>query len=128
VDFTETMEWITKVFEGVGVAIIALGCAAALVSASYGRATGQSYFDAARRLFGRPLLLGLEVLVAADIVKTVTVDQSLESVAVLGILVLVRIVLSFTLDIELDGRAPWRRAESDQRHETARPAPPEIHS
>jgi uncharacterized membrane protein len=50
------------------------------------------------------------VLVAADIIKTITVDPSLESVTVLGILVAVRIALSFSLDIEVEGMVPWRRA------------------
>ena len=56
------------------------------------------------------MILGLEVLVAADIIKTITVDPSLESVAVLGILVAVRIALSISLDIEVDGVVPWHRA------------------
>ena len=110
-DFSETMEWIAKVFEGVGVGIIVIGGVAAL-AISLGRSAGdRSYFDVARRRFGRPLLLGLEVLVAADIIKTVTVDPSLESVSVLGVLVLIRTVLSFTLDVELDGMLPWRRVD-----------------
>ena len=104
--FTETMEWFAKIFEIVGVVIIALGGAVALVSSAVRQTDGRSYFDRARRRFGRPLLLGLEVLVAADIIKTVTVDPSLESVAALGVLVLVRTLLSFTLDIELDGMVP----------------------
>ena len=62
------------------------------------------------------MLLGLEVLVAADIIKTVTVDTSLESVVVLGLLVLVRVILSFSLDVEIDGMLPWRRARYDDAH------------
>ena len=50
------------------------------------------------------------MLVAADVIKTITVDPSLESVGVLGILVAVRIALSFSLDIEVDGVVPWHRA------------------
>ncbi len=121
-EFSETMEWIVKFFEAVGVAIIAIGGAIALVRALAGRSSGLSYYDLARREFGRPLLLGLEVLVAADIIKTVTVQQSLESVAALALLVVVRILLSFTLDVELDGVAPWRRAERDaKKAETGSP-------
>ena len=66
-----------------------------------------------RRAFGRPPILGLEVLVAADIIKTITVEATFESVAVLGILVAVRIALSFSLDIEVDGMLPWRRVETE---------------
>lgn len=101
-------------------AIIGLGGLFALVRVFWerGRRRG-SYYDQARRNFGRPLILGLEVLVAADIIATITVDRTIESVAALGILVLVRIVLSFALDIEIDGRVPWRQAEF--REQTATP-------
>ena len=123
-DFSETMEWIAKVFEGVGVGIIVIGGVGALAISLGRRGGGRSYFDVARRRFGRPLLLGLEVLVAADIIKTVTVDPSLESVSVLGVLVLIRTVLSFTLDIELDGMLPWRRVEYEAAQSgSSRPKP-----
>jgi uncharacterized membrane protein len=111
VDFSEFMEWVTKVFEAAGVAIIAIGGATALITAAIQRAQRRKgYYEEARRRFGRPLLLGLEVLVAADIIETVTVDSSLESVGVLALLVLVRTVLSVALDIELYGVLPWRKA------------------
>jgi uncharacterized membrane protein len=53
------------------------------------------------------ILLGLEVLIIADIIRTIVVDQSLESVGVLGLIVLIRIVLSFSLEVEIDGAWPW---------------------
>ena len=112
-EFAEVMESIARVFEAVGVAIIALGGLYALVRPVVGRGEGRSYFEEARRRLAHPLLLGLEVLVAADIILTITVDPSLESVATLGILVLIRVVLSFSLDIEIDGMFPWRRAQSE---------------
>ncbi len=121
-DFSETMEWIVKFFEAVGVAIIAIGGAVALARALAGRSSHVSYYDLARREFGRPLLLGLEVLVAADIIKTVTVHQSLESVAALALLVVVRILLSFTLDVEIDGVAPWRRAQQEAKRAETGPS------
>ena len=104
------MENIALVFEAVGVAIIAVGGVIALARGVRDFGHFDEFFSDVRRGFGRPLILGLEVLVAADIIKTITVDPSLESVAVLGILVAVRIALSFSLDIEVDGMAPWRRA------------------
>jgi hypothetical protein len=61
-------------------------------------------------VFGRSILLGLEFLVAADIIRTVAVQPSLENVAVLGLIVLIRTFLSFSLEVEIDGRWPWRRA------------------
>ena len=120
------MEWIAKIFEGVGVAIIGFGGAAALVGALWNRKAGESTYDLARRRFGRPLLLGLEVLVAADIIETVTVDPSLESVGVLGLLVLIRTVLSYSLEIETDGVAPWRRAEYGRRWDSGSSSPEEV--
>ena len=108
-DYTEAMIALTQVIEAIGVAIIVIGGAYGLVSAYQSREPDVSYYVEARKRFGQPLLLGLEVLVASDIIATVTVDQSLESVVTLGVLVLVRVVLSFSLDVEIDGMLPWRR-------------------
>ena len=58
---------------------------------------------------GRSILLGLEILIIADIVKTITVDSTLENAVILGIIVLVRTFLSFSIEIELGGSPPWRR-------------------
>jgi uncharacterized membrane protein len=63
-----------------------------------------------RTVFGRSILLGLEFLVAADIIRTVAVQPSLENVAVLGLIVLIRTFLSFSLEVEIDGRWPWQHA------------------
>jgi uncharacterized membrane protein len=63
-----------------------------------------------RESFGAVLLLALEVLVAADLIRTVAVAPTLENVAVLGLIVLIRTVLSFSLEIEIEGVLPWRRA------------------
>ena len=115
------MENIALAFEAVGVAIIAAGGVVALIRGVRDFGDFEGFFVDVRRGFGRPLILGLEVLVAADIIKTIIVDPSLESVAVLGILVAVRIALSFSLDIEVDGMAPWRRAEM---HAAARSTAP----
>lgn len=56
--------------------------------------------------------MGLEILVAADIIRTVAVSPTLESVAVLAIVVVIRIVLSFNLEVELEGRWPWQKRAS----------------
>jgi len=113
------MDSVAQAFEAVGVAIIAVGGAYALAHAAVNGVPGRSSFDVARARFGRPLLLGLEVLVAADIIQTVTVDNSLENVLSLGILVVVRVVLSFSLEVELDGMLPWRRAQSEREESVA---------
>jgi uncharacterized membrane protein len=59
---------------------------------------------------GRTILLSLEILVAADLIRTVAVDPSLENVGSLALIVLIRTVLSFSLDVEIEGKLPWRRA------------------
>ncbi len=78
-----------------------------------GQADDNPYRDLKGRL-GRSMLLGLEILVAADIVRTVALDTTLESVAVLGLLVLVRTFLSWSIAVEVEGRWPWQGgAEKD---------------
>jgi uncharacterized membrane protein len=119
VTFEETMEDIAKAFEAVGVAVIVIGGIAAIVTGFKDFRNINKLFIDVRKDFGRPLILGLEILVAADIIKTITVEASLESVVVLGILVAVRIALSFSLDIEVDGILPWRRVETEARLDAA---------
>ena len=109
------MENIARAFESVGVAIIVVGGIIALLGALREFRDFDRYFADVRRGFGRPLILGLEILVAADIIETITVEATYESVTVLGILVAVRIALSFSLDIEVEGMVPWRRAETQSR-------------
>lgn len=108
-DFEQVMDHVAQAFEVIGVTILVIGAIAALIRAIAKRATGSDFYKSVRTDFGHTLLLGLEVLVAADIVKTVAVDSTLESVTILGILVLVRTLLSISLDAEIDGVWPWRR-------------------
>ena len=63
-----------------------------------------------RKRLGRSILLGLELLVAADIIRTVAVAPTFESVGVLGLIVLIRTFLSFSLELEITGRWPWQKA------------------
>jgi uncharacterized membrane protein len=112
VEFEEVMADIAKGFEVVGVGIIVIGCAFALITGFKEFRNLSVFYGDVRREFGRPLILGLEILVAADIIKTITVEATFESVTVLAVLVAVRIALSFSLDIEIDGIAPWRRVET----------------
>ena len=84
--------------------------------------TAQGSYDELRRNLGRCILLGLEVLIVADIVRTIIVDPTIESVAVLGVIVLIRISLSFSLEVEIDGVWPWRRSQLD-RSQDAEPPP-----
>ena len=101
---------VVKVVEGAGGAIMVAG--GVLAFAAYAREVVDHRPDAYRRLrenLGRVILLGLEVLIIADIIRTIVVDQSVESVAVLGLIVLIRIVLSFSLEVEIDGAWPWNQ-------------------
>lgn len=109
--FDETMELVVHGFEIGGVAILALGALAAFVKAalSYRSRGWKQTYEEARRNVGRAILLGLELLIIADIVLTITVDPTLESAAALGLIVLVRTFLSFSLEVELEGSLPWRR-------------------
>ena len=71
---------------------------------------GDTAYKAMRQTFGGALLLGLEILVAGDLIRTVAVEPSLDNVLVLGIIVLIRTLLSFSIEIEIDGVLPWRKA------------------
>jgi uncharacterized membrane protein len=74
------------------------------------RGDGASRYERYRRDLGRAILVGLEVLVAADIVRTVAFTPTMDSVAVLAMIVAIRTFLSWSLALELDGRWPWQRA------------------
>jgi uncharacterized membrane protein len=78
-----------------------------LFRAGVRREKGNSYYELKVSL-AKSLLLGLEVLVAADVVRTVALEATLQAVAVLGLLVLIRIVLSWSLIVEIEGRWPWQ--------------------
>ena len=112
ISFDDVMEQVVHGFEIGGVAILVVGSLAALATAAftYRRIGGLRAYKELRRNVGRAILLGLEFLIIADIVLTITVDPTLESALALGLIVLVRTFLSFSLEIELEGALPWRRA------------------
>ncbi len=117
-------EWITSGLEAAGIAAILLGVLAttAVFLRDGLRAGGGAWEDAYERYradLGRAILLGLELLVAADIVGTVAAPLDLRSVAALGLIVLIRTFLSFSLEVEIKGRWPWQ--EGGERHGRAPP-------
>jgi uncharacterized membrane protein len=116
VSYEETISDVVKVVEAAGAAIMVLGGLGALAqfarNVARERAADSPYLRLRRNL-GRCILLGLEVLIVADIVRTIIVDPTLESVTVLGVIVAIRIVLSFSLEVEIDGVWPWRRRQVD---------------
>jgi uncharacterized membrane protein len=105
------MEHVVRAFEGGGVVVLAVGSVWAIGSAVPLLLRGDlmEAYSRARRLIGRSILLGLEILIIADIVKTITIEATLESAATLALIVAVRTFLSFSLEIELDGIVPWQR-------------------
>ena len=109
--FTHVMENVTRAFEVAGVAVLSIGAVAGFVAyvVALARGGGRAAFRALRENLGRAIILGLEILIIADIIRTITIDQSIESALALGLIVVVRTFLSFSLEIELEGVVPWRR-------------------
>lgn len=109
--YTHLMDHVAQAFEIVGVAVLIGGFGVGLVraGASLVRHESQGIYIMLRKYFGRSILLGLEILVAADLIRTVAVEPTLANVLVLGLIVLIRTFLSFSLEIEIDGVVPWRR-------------------
>jgi uncharacterized membrane protein len=116
VSFTDVMVSVVHGFEVAGVAVLVIGSLWALVNAgvAFWRGEGPNVYVQARQQLGRAILLGLEILIIADIVQTITITPTVESALTLGIIVLVRILLSFSLEIELEGVLPWRRTKVDR--------------
>lgn len=115
-DYERTVERVVQVVEGAGVAIMVIGGLVAMCIAVPALVRPTSRPDAyqdLRRNLGRVILLGLEVLIVGDIVRTVVVEPSLDAVVVLGAIVIIRIVLSFSLEVEIDGRWPWQEHRDD---------------
>jgi uncharacterized membrane protein len=124
VSYEHLVSEVVRGVEAVGAGIMVFGgLGAFLVFASSALHAGkaQGAYDALRRNLGRCILLGLEVLIVADIVRTIIVDPTLESVAVLGAIVVIRILLSFSLEVEIDGLWPWRRWQLDRGRRTEAP-------
>jgi uncharacterized membrane protein len=112
-DLQHVIETVSVAIELVAVAIIVVGLGYALIQCGIDFIRSERRDSAYRRLrnlSARILLLGLEFLVAADIVRTVALQPSLESVAVLGLLVVIRTFLSWSLIVEIEGRWPWQAA------------------
>lgn len=119
--FDALMETVVRGFEVAGVAVLVLGALASFVQAAASvRSVGlREAYETARRNVGRAILLGLELLIIADIVLTITVDPTLQSALALGLIVLVRTFLSFSLEVELEGTLPWRKRQPGQAPEPA---------
>src|SRR3954471_16581327 len=111
--FAEAMGHVAQIFEVIGAAVLLGGLFVSIglgVRAFRRTRDGTRAYRVLRQAFGGVILLGLEILVAADLVRTVAVEPTMESVLVLGLIVVIRTVLSFSLETEIEGMAPWRRA------------------
>jgi uncharacterized membrane protein len=101
-----------RVVEFAGVAVLLLGAllaTAAFAKRLAGRTAFEDAYHALRADLGRAILLGLELLVIADIIGTVAIEPSLQNLGVLAVIVLIRTFLSFALELEVSGRWPWQR-------------------
>ncbi|MDQ0924727.1 putative membrane protein [Pseudarthrobacter sp. W1I19] len=120
-DFREVIEAAGQVVDFAGVAVMVIGALVSIPLALRGHqprrlpaGTGKlSFYRLYRQLLGRSILLGLELLVAADIIRTVAVTPTFETVGVLAIIVLIRTFLSFSLELEITGRWPWQKQSGD---------------
>ena len=123
---------VARLFEFLGIAVIIAGTLIALVNlgltarrtaAGGARQSGvpagerTDLVRAFRRTLGRSILTGLELLVAADIIRTVAVEPTLQSVIVLALIVVIRTFLSFSLEVEIDGKWPWQKVPASTQQD-----------
>jgi uncharacterized membrane protein len=116
--FEQAIHWVARGIEVIGIAIMVAGGLAALVTylrQTFARVEKERRVGEFRSDLGRSILLGLEFLVAADIVNTVAIEPTLDSLAVLAGIVLIRTFLSFSLEVEIEGRWPWQRRPGEER-------------
>ncbi len=114
-EFKQVVELAGTGFEVAGVSILVIGAVAAFVIyviALVRRDDGSQAYRDLRRDLGKAILIGLELLVAADIIRSVAVDPTFVSIGVLGLIVLIRTFLSWSLEVEINGSWPWQRARS----------------
>lgn len=114
-EFSRILENIGKGIDAIGVAIIVIGVLLALIiylTRLPGSGDRVDLYQVARKGIGRAILLGLEFLIAGDIIRTVATTPSFQSVGILGLIILIRAFLSTTLEFETEGRWPWARPAS----------------
>jgi len=126
VSFKEAVENVGKAVDAFGVAVIVIGSAIAtamFLTRLRGRDDWLASYRAYRQALGRAILLGLELLVAADIIRTVAVAPSFTSVGVLAIIVAIRTFLSLSLELEISGQWPWQRKKAEPARSSGSHAP-----
>lgn len=114
----QAISFVGIVFDAFGVTIIVIGFLLATLF-FISRFRENTAYRSYRIRLGRTLLLSLEILVAADIIRTVAVELSLANLAALGLLVIIRTFLSWSLELEVDGRWPWQRKEENAQADSS---------
>lgn len=110
------IEYIAKGMEVIGVIIIAIGSLIAISRFFISQLKNKNHlYTRLRSELGKAILLGLEVLVAADIIATVVTEPTLNRVTTLGIIVLIRTFLSISLQVEIEGKFPWQKTEGEAK-------------
>jgi uncharacterized membrane protein len=122
------LHWITRAIEVAGIAVIVIGSVVAgwhYLTNRLPTGPGRpSRYHQLRSGLGRSILLGLELLVAADIINTVAIEPTLETLAVLAGIILIRTFLSLSLEVEIEGRWPWQQPDKDSPgKQVAQPTP-----
>ena len=113
--FRDVVEQVGLVIDAAGVLVVVAGIVMAAVRLLTEASVPLGKYKQFRQDLGRGILLGLEFLVAADIIRTVAVTPTLESVMVLGLIVVIRTFLSLALQMEVEGRLPWQSEKSGSR-------------
>ncbi|MGJ9373798.1 DUF1622 domain-containing protein [Nesterenkonia sp. CF4.4] len=115
-DFDTIIDSIGKAVDAAGVAVMVIGISIASGLAGWRYLRRKDLvFEEYRRWVGRSILLGLEILIAADIIRTIAIGVSVEAILALGLVVLIRTFLSFTLQLEMTGRWPWQTSNGGIR-------------
>jgi uncharacterized membrane protein len=121
-NFSDTVEFIGKTLDVIGIGVIFIGMIVALgfyLARLAKRAGAPVAYRHGRRDMGRAILLGLEFLVAGDIIRTVATSPTFTNVGILGLIVLIRTFLSVALQVEVEGRWPWQEEFSAPETERA---------
>jgi uncharacterized membrane protein len=114
-NFSEVMEQIGQGVDVAGVVVMVLGMVVATGSFLNNRRQGQDASEAYRRYrhgIGRAILLGLEILIVADIIRTIAIEPTFASLGILAGIILIRTFLSWALELELEGRWPWQQSKT----------------
>lgn len=114
--FTDSIQHLILGIELIGAGVILAGFVVSTIDwlRGLGRIEAHAAYLAYRRRSVRALILGLEFLVAADIIRTIIIDYTLNSLLMLGLIVLIRSFLVFALHLEIEGRLPWKQAEAEE--------------